>query len=66
MGQALDNGIKQVFPYSKATGFNGLRLDGAGATKQRLDADDEFLHPEGLFQVIVGAHLKAMYYVNHC
>ena len=68
MRQPLNDGIKQVFPNGE-TGDLGRRLlgcDGAGSSQQRLDAHDEFLHPERLFQVIVGPHLKAVHHIIDC
>ena len=67
MGQPLDNGVKQVLTYCEAgdlsKGFGWLLCDCAGPPQQRLDAHDEFLHPEGLLQVVVGPHLKAMHHI---
>ena len=65
MGQPLDNGIKQVLSDGETRGLGLYRLghDRTGPAQQRLDAHDEFLHPERFLQVIVGTHLKAMHHI---
>ena len=63
MGQPLDNGIKQILPDGKTSCLFGLRRNCAGPAQQRLDADDEFLHPERLLQIIVGSHLKTVHHI---
>ena len=60
--QALCDGVESIIAYFKTGGFfGGAFCEVESLSRQRFDADNQLLHAEGLFQIIVCTELKAFY-----
>ena len=58
----MRDGVKPVIAYFKIGDFFGCGVSEAESpARQRFDTDNQLLHAERLFQIIVGAKLKPLY-----